>query len=61
MIGSNTDHNNHHHTVKEEYKIWRIGIDDRIRGTTNGFQDVFPFFHMACNSVLKVLRVAMET
>ena len=53
MTGSNTDHNKYHYTVKEDYKIWRIGIDDRIRGMTNGFEDVYWFFYMACNSVFK--------
>ena len=43
MTGSNTDHNNHH-TVKEEYKILRKGIDDRIRGRTNCFEYVIGCF-----------------
>jgi hypothetical protein len=59
MTGSNTDHNNHH-TFKEEYKIWRIGIDDRIRDRTNDFEDVYRLFYTACNSVFKVLRLAVE-
>jgi hypothetical protein len=37
--GTYTDYNNHH-TVKEDYKIFLIGIDDQIRGSTNGFDDV---------------------
>jgi hypothetical protein len=60
MTGSNTDHNNHH-TVKVEYKIWRIGIDDRIRGKKNGLEYAYQLFYMACSSVFKVLRVAVET
>jgi hypothetical protein len=46
MTGSNTDDNNHH-TVKDEYKILRIRIDDRIRGRINGFEDVLRMFYMA--------------
>jgi hypothetical protein len=53
MRRTNTDYNNHH-TVNEEYKIWFIGIDDRIRGKTNGFEDLYRLFYMACSSVFKV-------